>query len=104
MRPEASLASIIDPMPAARELAQSLTLDCYPSFKGIAPEQRPEGIVVATPNTMHVANGLECIGAGIAVLIESRLRMTSSAPRHRSIQPSGMMNRYSSAIIAAAAR
>lgn len=69
-RPGASLASIIDPMPAAGELAQSLNVDWDPSFQGIAPEDRPEGIVVATPNTMHVANGLECINAGIPVLIE----------------------------------
>lgn len=69
-RPGASLASIIDPMSAAGELAQSPNVDWYPSFQGIAPEDRPEGIVIATPNTMHVANGSECINAGIPVLIE----------------------------------
>jgi predicted dehydrogenase len=59
-RPEASLASIIDPMPAARELAQSLNVAWYAFFQDIPPEDRPEGIVVATPNQMHVAHGLEC--------------------------------------------
>jgi predicted dehydrogenase len=69
-RPEASLASIIDPMPAARELAQSLNVAWYAFFQDIPPEDRPEGIVVATPNQMHVAHGLECINAGTPVLIE----------------------------------
>jgi predicted dehydrogenase len=32
--------------------------------------ERPEGIVVATPNQMHVDHGLACIGAGIPALIE----------------------------------
>lgn len=69
-RPEANLASIIDPTPAARELAQSLNVAWYPFFQNIPIEDQPEGIVVATPNQMHVANGMECIGAGIPVLIE----------------------------------
>ena len=69
-RPEAGLASIIDPTSAARELAQSLNVAWYPFFQDIAPEDRPEGIIVATPNQMHVANGMECIEAGLPVLIE----------------------------------
>ena len=69
-RPEVSLASIIDPTSAARELAQSLNVAWYPLFQDIAPEDRPEGIIVATPNQMHVANGMECIEAGLPVLIE----------------------------------
>ena len=69
-RPEASLASIIDPTSAARELAQSLNVAWYPLFQEIAPEDRPDGIIVATPNQMHVANGMECIEAGLPVLIE----------------------------------
>ena len=33
-------------------------------------EDRPDGIVLATPNSMHVAQGLECIRAGVPTLIE----------------------------------
>jgi predicted dehydrogenase len=69
-RPEASLASIIDPMPAARDLAQRLNVTCYASFADIPRDDRPDGVIVATPNQMHVANGLECIEAGIPALIE----------------------------------
>jgi len=69
-RPEAALASIIDPMPAAHDLAQRLNVACYASFADIPREKRPDGIIVATPNQMHVANGMECIEAGIPALIE----------------------------------
>jgi len=69
-RPEARLASIVDPMPAARELAQSLNVDWFPSFQEMPREDRPEGMIVATPNQMHVANGMECIAADIPALIE----------------------------------
>ena len=58
-RPEAALSSIVDPMPAARELAVSLKVDWFPSFQDLLSENRPDGVVVATPNQMHVANGME---------------------------------------------
>jgi len=69
-RGEAILASIIDPQPAARELAQTLDVAWFPSFQDIPRDQRPDGIIVATPNQMHVANGMDCIAAGIPALIE----------------------------------
>ena len=34
---------------------------------------RPDGVVIATPNQLHVANGLEAISAGIPALIEKPL-------------------------------
>jgi predicted dehydrogenase len=36
-------------------------------------EMRPDGVVVATPNQMHVANGLDCIAAKIPALVEKPL-------------------------------
>ena len=48
-RPEAALSSIVDPAPAARELAVSLKVDWFPSFQDLLSENRPDGVVVATP-------------------------------------------------------
>ncbi|BBO07684.1 putative dehydrogenase [Bradyrhizobium ottawaense] len=48
-RPEAVLSSIVDPMPAARELAASPKVDWFPSFQDMLSENRPEGVVVANP-------------------------------------------------------
>lgn len=72
-RPEAILSSIVDPMPAARELAVSPNVDCFPSFQDMLAENRPDGVVVATPKQMHVANGMDCIAARIPALIEKPL-------------------------------
>jgi predicted dehydrogenase len=35
-----------------------------PSFATLADQEKPDGVIVATPNQVHVANGLECIDAG----------------------------------------
>ncbi|WP_407159935.1 Gfo/Idh/MocA family protein [Bradyrhizobium sp. STM 3557] len=72
-RPEAMLSSIVDPTPAARELAASLKVDWFPSFQNMLSANRPEGVVVATPNQVHVANGMDCIAARIPALIEKPL-------------------------------
>jgi predicted dehydrogenase len=72
-RAEAALASIIDPTPAAKDLAESLGAAWFPYFRDIPADKRPEGVVVSTPNQMHVANGLECIETGLATLVEKPL-------------------------------
>ena len=72
-RPEAILSSIVDPAPAVRDLAVSLGVNWFPSFQDMLPEDRPEGVIVATPNQMHLANGIDCIAAGIPALIEKPL-------------------------------
>ncbi len=72
-RPEAILAAIVDPMPAARDLAASYGTAWYPSVADMLGDIRPEGIIVATPNQMHVAHGLDCIAAGIPTLVEKPL-------------------------------
>ncbi|MGO7374015.1 Gfo/Idh/MocA family oxidoreductase, partial [Rhizobium ruizarguesonis] len=42
----------------------------YRSFSDIRVEDRPDGVIVATPNKLHVENGMEIVAAGIPVLIE----------------------------------
>jgi predicted dehydrogenase len=54
-------------------MAESLGVAWFPSFRDIPANQRPEGVVVSTPNQMHVANGLECIESGVAALVEKPL-------------------------------
>ena len=66
----AELAAIVDPSPAARELAGQAGTAWYPDFAAMIRQMRPEGIIAATPNQMHVANGLEAVAAGIPALIE----------------------------------
>ena len=41
-----------------------------PSFSALIETDRPDGIIIATPNQVHVANGLESVAAGIPALVE----------------------------------
>jgi predicted dehydrogenase len=66
----AELAAIVDPGPAAPELARKWAVPLYPSLTELFQNDRPDGVVLATPNQMHVAGGLQCVAAGIPVLVE----------------------------------
>ena len=69
----AALAGIVDPAPAARAWAQEQGAPWYPDLAAMLRETRPEGVVVATPNALHVQNGLEAVAAGLPALIEKPL-------------------------------
>lgn len=68
--PEAELAAIVDPSPAAKVLAEEKGVDWHPDFAAMIRNGKPEGAIVATPNQMHVENGLACVAAGVPVLVE----------------------------------
>jgi len=67
---DAELCAIVDPAPAGVEFAARTGVRHFPDLSALLAADRPDGIVVATPNTMHVANGLEAVAAGVPVLVE----------------------------------
>ena len=68
--PEARLLAVVDPAPAAKDTAAEAGAPWFPSLGALIARMRPDGVVVATPNQLHVANGLEAVAAGIPALIE----------------------------------
>ena len=72
----AQLAAIVDPSPRAAEIAKREGVPIYSSLDELIAKARPDGIVLATPNQMHVEQGLQCIAAGIPVLVEKPVAHT----------------------------
>ena len=68
--PGVSLAGVVDPASAAAAYAASLGAARYEGISEMLAGDRPDGVIVATPNQLHVEHGLACIAAGIPVLIE----------------------------------
>jgi predicted dehydrogenase len=66
----AELESIVDPGPAGPELAEKFNVSLYRSLAELLETGKPDGVVLATPNQLHVAGGLECVAAGVPVLVE----------------------------------
>lgn len=80
--PSTRLAAIVDPAPAAEAVAERFGVPRYGSLAELLEQDRPDGVVLATPNQVHVDGGLECIAAGVPVLVEKPLGDTvASATR-----------------------
>lgn len=64
------LAGVADPSTEAREYAREAGFDLFETADGLLANARPDGVVVATPNAMHLEHALLCIDAGIPLLLE----------------------------------
>ena len=71
--PTARLTAIVDPSRAAEAFAAECGVPLYSDLASMFDKQRPQGVVVATPNQLHVEHGLECVAAGVPALIEKPL-------------------------------
>ncbi|HWM56756.1 MAG TPA: Gfo/Idh/MocA family oxidoreductase [Pseudonocardia sp.] len=77
----ARLAAVVDPSAPAAELAAGLSVPLHSSLAELFAVDRPDGVILATPNRMHVDGGLECVAAGVPVIVEKPLGDTVEGAR-----------------------
>jgi hypothetical protein len=75
-----TLVGMADPPPTAAELAAEAQLPLYAQLEEMLAGQRPEGVILATPNALHVPGALACVAAGVPALVEKPVA-DSLAPR-----------------------
>lgn len=68
-----SLAAIADPDPAAEGFAATCGVAWYASLSEALERGDVDGVVLATPNRLHLPGALEAIGKGVPVLVEKPL-------------------------------
>lgn len=73
---QAELSAVVDPLPAAAELARQRGVPYFESLEALLAQSRPDGIILATPNHLHVQQALACIAAGLGVLVEKPVAST----------------------------
>ena len=74
---DVELAAIVDTSDAARRLAEENQVLFYTSLQELLAEQSADGVLISTPTTLHVEQGLQCIEAGCPVLIEKPIATTA---------------------------
>jgi predicted dehydrogenase len=80
--PHCQLSAIADPTPAAQQLAKAQGVAWYATLDELLAHARPDGLILATPNALHVPQALQCIEAGVPVLVEKPIaHMVSDAQR-----------------------
>lgn len=75
------LSAIADPSEAAQALAQAHGVPWFATLDALLAAVSPDGVVLATPNAMHVPQALQCIAAGVPVLVEKPIAHTVADAR-----------------------
>jgi predicted dehydrogenase len=70
------LAALVDPCPAAVGLARAADVPLYTSLNDLLAHDKPDGVVLATPNQWHVTHALQCIEARVPALLEKPIAPT----------------------------
>lgn len=71
-----TLSAVVDPSPAARAIADAAGVPPYASLAECFTKDKPDGVVLATPNPLHVPHALECIAARVPMLLEKPIAQT----------------------------
>lgn len=68
--PDARLCAVADPGPQAAAFAVECGVAYFADHRRMLDEARPQAVVIANPNTLHLSTALDCIAAGVPVLLE----------------------------------
>ena len=71
-----ALSAIVDPAPGAVAIAAKAGVRLYASIGDLLATDRPDGLVLATPNALHLPQGLQCIEARLPILLEKPIATT----------------------------
>jgi predicted dehydrogenase len=71
-----ALSAVVDPSPAAVDAARKAGVPLYTSLEELIATDRPDGVVLATPNQLHVPQAQQCIEAGLPILLEKPIAPT----------------------------
>jgi predicted dehydrogenase len=74
--PSCILSAIVDPSPAAIEIAAKAGVPLYKTIDELLLTNRPDGLILATPNQLHVSQALQCMEAKLPILLEKPIATT----------------------------
>ena len=75
------LCAVADPSQGAQVLAQEHGVAWFATLDELLASVQVDGVVLATPNALHVPQALQCIAAGVPVLVEKPLAHTVADAR-----------------------
>ena len=74
--PDAELVGVADTLAADDPAVASLPCPYFRSHGDLIANAKPDAIVIATPNRLHVAQGIDCARAGIHMIVEKPIADT----------------------------
>ncbi|MGK0173446.1 MAG: putative dehydrogenase [Gammaproteobacteria bacterium] len=77
--PACKVVAAADPFAAARLDVERCGVLFYSDYRSMLDEERLDGVIIAPSNNMHVTVGLDCVSAGLPILVEKRCSDTLAA-------------------------
>lgn len=74
--PDAQLCGVADTLPAGDPFLSALTVPCFPSHRALLDATKPDAVIIATPNRLHVPMGVDCARAGVHMIVEKPIADT----------------------------
>lgn len=86
------LSAVVDPSPLAYGVAAGAGVALYSSLEELLARDRPDGVVLATPNALHVSQALQCMSTRIPVLLEKPIatQVAEGEQLVRAVEQSGL--------------
>jgi predicted dehydrogenase len=76
-----NLVAIVDPAPAGQAVAAKAGVAHYRALAEMLARDKPDAVILATPNQLHLEHALLCIDAGLAILLEKPIAPTVNEAR-----------------------
>ena len=73
---DAELVGVADTLPADDPAVASLPCPYFRSHGDLIARAKPDAVVLATPNRLHVSQGIDCARAGVAMIVEKPIADT----------------------------
>jgi predicted dehydrogenase len=70
------LSAIVDPAPNVAVIAQKYGVPLYASLADLFNADKTDGVILATPNALHLAHAKTCMDAGVPILLEKPITPT----------------------------
>ncbi len=74
--PDAELCGVADTLPRDDPAVASLPVPYFASHRALLDGARPDAVVIATPNRLHVSQGVDCARAGVHMIVEKPIADT----------------------------
>lgn len=77
----ATLAAVVEPNEKIAADANHLKVPVFATLEAMFEQVSPDGVILATPTSIHVAQGLTCVAQRCPVLIEKPLAVTAESAK-----------------------
>ena len=74
--PDAELCGVADTLPRDEIAGLPPAVPAFTSHRALLDEAKPDAVVIATPNRLHVPMGVDCARAGVHMIVEKPIADT----------------------------